>query len=426
MAIDFAFAPATSDFEELVVAAKVLPSKRSPREHLRRLSVLFRVELQLKIVAELYSREMSPTQFYNEFGGGSPSRVAKNFTSLTGEAWLRHMRDGPGPSGRIEGFYRAPEPAFFDAESWALLPYSLRVASSWALFNQMAPVLRSAMEERRSDKYRDLSCTPLLLDEAGWTNVIGAVDAQFVSLFEHQNDSRFRATHTGEELMRADVFMIGFETPLLGAERIGLGLVTRDEPLGLFHERLSPTIADDMCLRIVQELNLRPMSAARFHRAFGREFGGASYQSVLRRFKRLEEVGWLARVPPPVHQRSTEHFYRATIPVVHDNFLRPNLPDAGSDPDRWLAFRHLCRDVKEAMQAGTFDARTDRYVTWAFLALDRQAWDAVILELDALLDYINDEQRRAARRLKYSGESPIAMNIATAAYESPKDAPKAH
>lgn len=425
MAIDFAFAQATADFEELVVAAKILLNKRSPREHLRRLAALFAVELQLKIVAELYSREMSPTQFYNEFGGGSSSRVAKIFTRLKDEEWLRHTHDGLGPSGRMEGFYRATEPAFFDTESWALVPYSLRVASSWALFNQMVPVLRTAMEERRSDQYRDLSCTPLLLDEAGWTNVIGAIHAQFVSLFEHQSDSRFRVANTGEELIRADVFMIGFEMPLPGSEGIGPDLVARHEPLGPFHERLSPAIADEMCRRIVKELNLRPMSAARFHRAYGHEFDNASYQSVLRRFKRLEKVGWLVRVPPPFHKRSTEHFYRATIPVIHDNFMRPNLPDAANDPT-CRAFQQLCGDVKEAMQAGTFDARTDRSVSWVFLALDRQAWGAVILELDELLDYIDDEQQRAAKRLKDSGESPIAMSIATAAYESPRDAPKAH
>jgi hypothetical protein len=388
--------------------------------------VLFAVELQLKIVGELYIREMSPTQFCNEFGGGSPSRVAKIFARLQDEEWLRHTRDGVGPSGRVEGFYRAPELAFFDVESWALVPYSLRVASSWALFNQIAPVLRTAMEERRLDLYRDLSCTPLLLDEAGWTNVIGAIDAQFVSLFEHQSDSRFRASHSEEGLIRADVFLIGFERPRPGFEIIGLDLVTRDEPPGQFHERLSPAIADDICLRIVHELNRRPMSAARFHRAFGHEFDGANYQSVLRRFKRLEELRWLARVPPPVHQRSTEHFYRATIPTIHDNFLRPNLPDAANDPHRWQAFQQLCGDVKEAMQAGTFDARTDRYVSWTYLALDRPAWGEVIVELDALLDYIHDEQRLAAKRLKDSGENPVMMSIATAAYESPRDAPKAH
>lgn len=408
------------------MAAKVFSRIRSPKEHRRRLAMLFAVELQLKVVAELYIREMSPTLFYNEFGGGSPSRVAKIFTRLKKGGWLRHTRNGLGPSGRMEGFYRATEPAFFDDESWALVPYSLRVASSWALFNQMAPVLRTAMEERRSDQCRDLSCTPLLLDEAGWTNVIGAIDARLVSLFEHQSDSRFRAVHTGEELIRADVFLIGFEMPLPGSEIIGLDLVRRDEPLGPFHERLSPAIADEVCLRIVHELNLRPMSAARFYRAFGHELDGASYQGVLRRFKRLEELRWLARVPPPVHQRSTEHFYRATIPTIHDNFLGPNLPDAANDPDRWRPFQQLCGDVKEAMQAGTFDVRTDRYASWAYLALDRQAWGEVILDLDALLHYIDDEQRRAAKRLGDSGESPIAMSIATAAYESPKDAPKAH
>ncbi len=168
------------------------------------------------------------------------------------------------------------------------------------------------------------------------------------------------------------------------------------------------------------------MSAARFYRAFGHEFENASYQGVLRRFKRLERVGWLVRVPPSVHHRLTEHFYRATIPVIHDNFLRPSLPDAANDPGRWRTFQRLCQDVKEAMQVGTFDARTDRSVSLTFLALDRQAWDRVVLELDELLDYISDEQRRAAKRLKDSGDSPIAMSIATAAYESAKDAPKAH
>lgn len=405
--------------------AAILPSKRSPREHLHKLAALFAVELQQKIVAELYGRVMSPTQCCNEFGGGSPSRVAKIFTRLEDAEWLRHMFDAVGPSGRMEGFYRATEPAIFDAESWALVPYSLRASWSWAAFNQIASVLRTAMEERRSDQYRGLSCTPLPLDEAGWTNVIAAIDAQLTSFFEHQKDSRFRVEHTGEELIRVDMFMFGFEMPPPGSERIGPDLVMRAEPLGSIHERLSPAIADDMCRRIVKELNLRPMSAARFYRTFGHEFDGATYQDVWRRFKRLARIGWLARVPPPVHERSTEHFYRATIPVIDDNFMRPNLPDAANDP-ACRAFQQLCGDVKEAMQAGTFDARTDRYVCWAFLALDRQAWGAVILELDELLAYIDDERRRAAKRLKKdSGESPIAMNIATAAYESPRDAPKA-
>jgi hypothetical protein len=39
-------------------------------EHLW-LAVVFAVPIRLKIVTELYQRDMSPTQFYEEFGGGS-------------------------------------------------------------------------------------------------------------------------------------------------------------------------------------------------------------------------------------------------------------------------------------------------------------------------------------------------------------------
>jgi hypothetical protein len=46
------------------VAAKIWTGIRSRAEHLRRLSVVFAVELRLKIVTELYMREMSPKQFF--------------------------------------------------------------------------------------------------------------------------------------------------------------------------------------------------------------------------------------------------------------------------------------------------------------------------------------------------------------------------
>ncbi|HEU4906728.1 MAG TPA: hypothetical protein VFT19_11540, partial [Solirubrobacterales bacterium] len=63
-----------------------------PEAHLRRLAVVFSVALRLKIVGELYTREMSPKQFYEEFGGGSISRVTKNFQKLAEAGWLRHVR----------------------------------------------------------------------------------------------------------------------------------------------------------------------------------------------------------------------------------------------------------------------------------------------------------------------------------------------
>jgi hypothetical protein len=142
-------------------------------ERLRRLAVVFTVELRLKIVAELYMREMSAQQFYREFGGGSLSRVSQNFTRLFQEGWLRYPYSiGPGGSrhGGVEHFYRASEPPYFDAETWALLPYSVRSTASLSLFRQIAPRLRRDLEGSRTgaDAKRELSVA-----RSFWTRLDG-------------------------------------------------------------------------------------------------------------------------------------------------------------------------------------------------------------------------------------------------------------
>ena len=78
---------------------KIWIGTRKHAEHLRRLAVVFAVPLRLKIVTELYQREMSPTQFYKEFGGGSVSRVTKHFERLRATGWLRSggLPNRPGP-----------------------------------------------------------------------------------------------------------------------------------------------------------------------------------------------------------------------------------------------------------------------------------------------------------------------------------------
>jgi len=132
------------------------------RERLRRLAVVFAVELRMKIVVELYMRVMSAPQFNREFGGGSPTRINQNFSRLADKGWLKLIhREGPGGDrrGGIELFYRATELPFMDAESWALLPYSVRVTSSWNMFTQIAPRLRGDLEV--SSKDARTVCEPL-------------------------------------------------------------------------------------------------------------------------------------------------------------------------------------------------------------------------------------------------------------------------
>ena len=411
---------------------KVQTSTGSQAAYLRRLAIVFADELRLKIITELYMREMSPSRFYAEFGGGSVSRVDRHFKRLAEHGWLKLMRSESGGRrrGATEHFYRATELAIFDDETWSLVPYSIRVAFSWRTFNQLAERVRQALAAGTLDARPDshVSWTPLLLDELGWKRVIAAVDELFESLFEEQDDAKLRIFESEETPMLATVALAVFESPPRShhpaVERARPSLVEgKDSPMP-FPLRVSKVFADPVCLKIVAELNLREMSAPQFHD----EFGGASLGSVRRRFKMLTEIGWLRRTDEKTGGRrrgATEHFYRATGPAIFDNSAWSDVPDAIKATYSWRTFDQLSEQVTEAIEAGTFEARTDNHLSWSLLRLDQSGWEKVAAAVDDLFAFIFEEQESAKLRLADSGETPITTTVALAAFESPKDSVKA-
>lgn len=398
------------------------------RERLRRLAVVFAVELRMKIVVELYMREMSALQFYEEFGGGSLSRINQNFRTLAKKNWLRRVRS-EGPGGRRRGgtehFYRSTELPFMDAESWALLPYSVRATSSWNMLRQIAPRLRGDLEmlSQETRSRRDLSCAMFYLDEKGWKRSIAALDAQFVSLYEEQEDARRRSRLSGEELTRADIYLIGFQSPDVWAQPTIGDLLLEDprELLIRFPERLAPILEDDVRLEIVSELNEREMSVTQFHR----ECGGASKPGISRRFKGLEGSGWVAKGEGKtggMRRGAMEQFYRATKPAIQSYDACADAPRALKGTEQWNTFERLCASIKEAMMSATFDSRPDRYLAWCLISLDRQGWERVIAGIEDLSVFLLAEQKRARDRVAKSGAKPVLMTVGLGAFEAPRDA----
>lgn len=406
-----------------------LTLRTNPRERLRRLAVVFAVAIRLKIVTELHMREMSAKQFSTEFGGGTPSRVSQNFTRLAETNWLRLVRTAPpggARHGAVEHFYRAPEPAYFDADSWALVPYSLRVASTWNVYKQVAPRLRAAVEVANAEAEwaRDLTCDQWELDEIGRKRAIEAVDACFQGIFEEQEDSRVRAQHREGVLKPADVFVIAFDSAGSYSLPHAGGLVEqRTEPLVPFTERLAPILADDLYLAIASDLNQREVSSTQYYR----EIGGASRQRIWRRFKGLETTGWAARVAKRTgdgRRGAIEHFYRATKPR-YDFDACAARPASLKGSERWQTFERFCGDAVGSMKAGVFDARTDRYVTWSNVLLDERGWERVTTGLNSLHRFLLGEEQRSRQRMKVSGLGSVKMTVALAAMERPADEAKA-
>ena len=274
--------------------------------------------------------------------------------------------------------------------------------------------------DARPDRHN--SCSSLSLDRRGWSRVAAAVDALFVSCFDEQADAKLRLQHSGEKPMITGVSLVAFETPLSGDGQTKSCLVEAEDSHIPFPLRLSRILRDELCLRIVEETNQREMSVAQFCR----EIGG-SYPALYSRFKLMEDSGWLKRTrakPKGKRRNGKEIFFRAAGPAIFDDGPWSDVSRSVKETDSWATFEGLSEQAKEAMRAGTFDARTDRYLTWSLLLLDRLGWERLITETNALYLLVLNEGGEARARPARSGESPVAMTVGLSVFEAPADSKK--
>lgn len=187
--------------------------------------------------------------------------------------------------------------------------------------------------------------------------------------------------------------------------------------------RLAKLMADELRIKIVMELNLREMSPKSFYD----KFGGGSVSRVSRAFDLLTEFGWLRQTGTKTGGRrrgAVEHFYVANHPAVFYDETWAPLPMSMKQMISGGILEEFVGRAKAAMEANTIDAREDRHFSWIPLLLDQQGWDEAIARVDALFHWFFEEQERANERIAESGEEPIPMTVALAAFESPKDTEK--
>lgn len=410
---------------------KTRPRTKAMATRLSRLAVVLSEPLRLKIVSELYMREMSPSQFFAQFGGGSVTRVSRHFQALAEHGWLELIREESGGKrrGGVEHFYRTTELAILDYDVFLELPYSVRASFSATTFEQLADRVAEAAAAgtfgARPDGHS--SCTSLVIDRLGSERVLGAAEALFESLLEEQADAKLRAFEGEGELTLTTVGIGGFESPSSaggGTDRPAAGFVEFGNGQMPFSWRVSKVLADDVCLAIVAELNGREMSATQFHN----EFGGATRSGIHRRFKMLVELGWLGMVDQKSggkRRGATERFYRATKPALVDASGSWDVPTAVKAMHGWRIFKQFGDRVREALDAGTLDARYDRHLTWCPLLLDQRGWKNVNARLERFYALALKEGESAKPRLADSDDDELTMTVALMAFESPQQSTKA-
>ncbi len=403
---------------------------------LARLGMVYADELRMKIVTEAYIREISPKAFQGEFGGGSVPRVAKHFDRLAHAEWLSLARTESGGArrGAVEHFYRANELVIFEEETWATLPTSVRAAFTWTTFEQLTERVTAAILTGTFDARPDrhLSCTPIVLDRLGWKRVLAAADVVFRSVLEEQDRASERFAASGGQADLTTVALAVFESPVWTAGRslllngpytsaglFGPGGIER----GSFFPTFAKLCANPVDLRIVDELNRRELSPKLLHALMG----DLTLPGSDRRLRKIARHGWSAEVRQATGGRrrgATEHFYRAVGPALAENKSWAGLPEELKAPIAVGTFERLRERVKEAVEAGTLDARVDRHLTWSLLRLDRIGWEKAVGVVEGFFAALGDEEREATQRIRVSGEKPILTTVGLAAFESSRDSVK--
>lgn len=188
------------------------------------------------------------------------------------------------------------------------------------------------------------------------------------------------------------------------------------------NERVAKVLAHPLRVLILAALNERPMSP----RGYCERYGGGSLQLVAQHFAVLHKLGCIelidVRRPAGRRRGASEHVYRATQRVVFDREALEALGDRKRGVTGAI-FQSLVRRLAEAVQASTFEARSDAHFSWTVCLLDEPAWTAVLHAVDGLFWRSLEIQADASARLTASEEDPIWVTAALSCFPNGDDPP---
>ena len=133
--------------------------------------------------------------------------------------------------------------------------------------------------------------------------------------------------------------------------------------------------------------------------------------------RELVAVGYLELVRTEPRRGAVAHYYRATA--------RPILGDAEFarlDPEERAqlssgALQNLFAEAVAGLRSGSMDARSDRHLTWHFLALDERGWSELTAALEETRGRIEQIGAESTSRRVESGDDPVPAIAALLGFE---------
>lgn len=145
---------------------------------------------------------------------------------------------------------------------------------------------------------------------------------------------------------------------------------------------------------------------------------GLSVNYVAYHVKELEKVGFVELVKTEPRRGTVEHYYRAKRRFLLDDSEWERLPPPVRRGLSIDILRVILEDAKQALAAGTIEARSGHMSTTTML-VDEKGWDDLTSALNEMLDRVLSLQAQCAERLEAGDERAIPVSVSLTGFEVP-------
>jgi DNA-binding transcriptional ArsR family regulator len=183
---------------------------------------------------------------------------------------------------------------------------------------------------------------------------------------------------------------------------------------GVVDRRLAKALSHPLRAHVLTILNERVASPNQIANELDEPLGNVSYH-----VKTLAEMGCIELVNTEPRRGAIEHFYRAVVRPFFSDKDWKRLPPSARQGISDATLQLIWDDTSDALNAGTFDRRTDRHLSRSRLVLDEKGWKEVNkLLLDTMNRVGEIEAEAAKRRGDDDGDGGFNTNVVLMHFES--------
>ena len=144
---------------------------------------------------------------------------------------------------------------------------------------------------------------------------------------------------------------------------------------------------------------------------------GENLSNVSYHVNDLKKDGCIEQVGTKPRRGAIEHFYRASVPPLHDDASWAKLPKRTRSEISGITFLGIVGEGVRALNKDSFDARKDRHLSRVPMELDKAGWEELIESQAKWLEELERIKADAAGRLQ--GKSGKRVLAAIMGFETP-------